>query len=69
VAREDELETPDPDIPQDPGIPGGPIAEGDVPPPDRKDDSAEDRERLDEPDREGHMTAPSGDSETGTPEG
>jgi hypothetical protein len=67
---DDAPETPDPDLPQDPGIPGFDAVsdEGDAPLPDRKDGSAEERERLDEPDREGHMTAPSGDSEAETRE-
>ena len=53
-------ETPDESIPQDPGIPGfDPMSDrGDKPPPDDKDEAAELRERLDEPDEEGHMTAP-----------
>jgi hypothetical protein len=72
-SREDEPdtpETPDPDIPQDPGIPGfDTTSEGAGPPEQvRKDESAERRERPDEPDLEGHMTAPSGDSETETRE-
>jgi hypothetical protein len=56
----DAPETPDPAIPQDPGIPGfdPPSDTGDAPLPDAKDETAEERERLDEPDREGHMTAP-----------
>jgi len=64
----DGPETPDPAIPQDPGIPGfgTPSDTGDVPLPDAKDVSAEERERLDEPDREGHMTAPSGAAEDET---
>jgi hypothetical protein len=61
----DAPETPDPAIPQDPGIPGfdTPSETDDAPLPDAKDDGAEGRERLDEPDREGHMTAPAGDAE------
>ena len=64
-------DTPDPEITQDPGIPGWDAMSdrGDSPPPDEKDESAELRERPDEPDREGHMTAPSGDSEEETREG
>jgi hypothetical protein len=65
VGREDELERPDPDLPQDPGIPGFDVVseEPDASAPVRNDDAAVERERLDEPDREGHMTAPSGDEE------
>lgn len=61
---------PDPDLPQDPGIPGfEPASEPDESPPEvEQDEAAGERERLDEADLEGHMTAPSGDSETGTPE-
>ncbi|MGH3104551.1 MAG: hypothetical protein ACRDN6_10710 [Gaiellaceae bacterium] len=64
-------DTPDPDIAQDPGIPGLETMSdrGDDPLPDAKDESAEGRERLDEPDREGHMSAPSADSDDETREG
>lgn len=73
MTDDDELEvpdTPDPAISQDPGIPGFDVMSdpGDSPPPDTKEESAEERERLDEPDREGHTTAPSGDSVAGTRE-
>jgi hypothetical protein len=49
-------EFPDPEIPQDPGIPstGG----GDAPTPDEQDESGAQRERPDDPDEEGHMTPP-----------
>ena len=52
----DEPETPDQEIAQDPGIPGWDAMSDpeDKPPPDDKDESAERRERLDDPDREGH---------------
>ena len=52
--------TPDEAIPQDPGIPGwDAVADPrDRPLPDDKDEAAEQRERLDEPDREGHMGSP-----------
>jgi hypothetical protein len=50
-------ETPDEDIPQDPAIPGfDTVSHEDAPPPDEKDPKAERRERLDDPDQEGHMT-------------
>ena len=51
-----EPETPDEAISQDPGIPGWDAMSdpGDKPPPDEKDEAAEARERLDDPDREGH---------------
>jgi hypothetical protein len=64
----DAPETPDPAIPQDPGIPGfdAPSDTGDAPLPDAKDESAEEGERLDDPDREGHTTAPSGAAEDET---
>jgi hypothetical protein len=52
-------EFPDPELPQDPGIPGvDVVSDGDAPTPDEKDASAEERERPDDPDEEGHMTAP-----------
>ena len=53
-------DTPDERIPQDPGIPGVDTVSdpGDRPTPDEKDDDAERRERADDPDREGHRTAP-----------
>jgi hypothetical protein len=56
----DVPETPDPAIPQDPAIPGFDVVADprDRPIPDEKDPSAEERERPDDPDREGHMTAP-----------
>lgn len=48
----------DEDIPQDPGIPGfDTIADDHTPIPDPKDPEAERRERPDDPDEEGHMTA------------
>ena len=52
----DRPETPDEGLAQDPGIPGWDVMSdpGDKPPPDEKDEAAEERERLDEPDREGH---------------
>jgi hypothetical protein len=64
----DAPETPDPAIPQDPAVPGfdTPSDADDAPLPDAKDEQAEERERLDEPDREGHMTAPSGDADDET---
>jgi hypothetical protein len=51
--------TPDEDIPQDPGIPGEDVVSdpSDAPPPDAKDASAEQRERPDDPDYEGHMSS------------
>ena len=56
----DAPETPDPTIPQDPAIPGFDAVDDprDRPIPDEKDAAAEARERPDDPDREGHMTAP-----------
>ena len=53
-------DTPDERIPQDPGIPGFDTVSdpGDRPTPDEQDEDAERRERPDDPDREGHMTAP-----------
>jgi hypothetical protein len=49
--------TPDEDIPQDPAIPGfDTVSHEHAPPPDEKDPEAERRERLDDPDQEGHMT-------------
>jgi hypothetical protein len=55
-----EFETPDEAIPQDPGIPGSDVVSdaSDAPLPDDKDASAEDRERMDDPDDEGHMSTP-----------
>ena len=51
-------ETPDETIPQDPGIPGfDTISHEYAPPPDEKSAEAELRERVDDPDREGHQTA------------
>jgi hypothetical protein len=54
-----EPRTPDEDIPQDPGIPGGDVISdpSDSPPPDEQDASTEERERPDDPDREGHMSS------------
>ncbi len=50
-------ETPAEEIPQDPGIPGfDHERHGYAPPPDEKDPDAERRERIDDPDQEGHMT-------------
>jgi hypothetical protein len=53
-------DTPDEGIPQDPGIPGFDVVSDprDRPAPDEKDASTEGRERPDDPDREGHRTAP-----------
>ncbi len=50
-------ERPDPSIPQDPGIPGRDVVSdpADAPLPDGKDAEAEQRERSDDADREGHM--------------
>jgi hypothetical protein len=55
-------DTPDEGIPQDPGIPGfdTPSETRDRPLPDEKDAAAEERERPDDPDLEGHQTAPEG---------
>ena len=51
-------ETPEEDLPQDPGIPGfDTIARDHNPIPDDKDPSAERRERIDDADEEGHQTA------------
>ena len=63
MAEEETPDTPDPAIPQDPGIPGFDVVSDprDAPLPDRKDERAEERERPDEDDLEGHMTAPSGE--------
>jgi hypothetical protein len=57
----DETETPDENIPQDPGIPGKDVISdpSDAPLPDEKNASAEERERVDDPDDEGHMAQPS----------
>lgn len=53
-----EPETPHEELPQDPGIPGRDvISDDDAPPPDEKDPAAEQRERLDDPDQEGHQSA------------
>jgi hypothetical protein len=59
----DTPETPDPSLPQDPGIPGFDVVSDprDAPLPDAKDPAAEERERPDDADREGHMTAPDAD--------
>ena len=56
----DELQTPNEDIPQDPGTPGKDVMSdrSDAPLPDEKDASAEEREQLDDPEREGHMSSP-----------
>ena len=56
----DEFPTPAKNVPQDPGIPGKDVISdtSDAPLPDDKDPSAEGRERIDDPDDEGHM-APS----------
>ena len=64
-------EPPDPSISQDPGISGFDVMSdaGDSPPPDAKDESAERRERLDQPDEEGHQTAPAEDAEEEAHEG
>ncbi len=50
-------DTPDETIPQDPGIPGRDVVSDptDAPLPDGKDAAAEERERPDDADREGHM--------------
>ncbi len=74
MGGENEFELPDPPDPaidQDPGIPGfDPMSDpSDSRLPDAKDASAELRERFDEPDREGHQTAPAGDAEEATREG
>jgi hypothetical protein len=55
-----ELQTPDEDIPQDPAVPGKEaVSDTSASPlPDEKDASAEDRERLDDFDDEGHMSSP-----------
>ncbi|MBW3593292.1 MAG: hypothetical protein KY396_06335 [Actinobacteria bacterium] len=51
-------ETPAEDLPQDPGIPGfDTVAHDHTPIPDEKDAPAERRERVDDPDEEGHQTA------------
>ena len=51
-------ETPDPGIPQDPGIPGfDQISHEYAPPPDQKSEEAERRERIDDTDEEGHQSA------------
>jgi hypothetical protein len=56
----DPPDTPDEDIPQDPGIPGYDVVSDprDRPTPDAGQTGAEERERPDDPDDEGHMTAP-----------
>ena len=52
-----EPQTPEEELPQDPGIPGRDvISHEDAPPPDEKDPAAESRERLDDPDQEGHQS-------------
>jgi hypothetical protein len=55
-----EFPTPDEDVPQDPAIPGKDVMSdaSDAPLPDVKDASAEDRERMDDADDEGHMSSP-----------
>jgi len=57
-----EPDTPEEDVPQDPGIAGKdvPSDTSDARLPDEKDVSAENRERLDDSDREGHMGSPDG---------
>jgi hypothetical protein len=56
-------DTPHEELPQDPGIPGfDTIADERDPIPNEKDRDAERRERVDDVDEEGHMTA-------GEPEG
>ena len=59
---DEQPETPDEAIPQDPAIPGWDVVSDprDAPLPDEKDESAEERERFDDPDREGHMGPPGG---------
>lgn len=74
MANENEFELPDPPDPaidQDPAIPGFDAMSdaSDYPPPDEKDASAEQRERIDQPDLEGHQTAPEGDAEDESREG
>jgi len=53
-------DTPDEGIPQDPGIPGFDTVSDprDRPTPDEHDEEAGRRERPDDPDLEGHQTAP-----------
>jgi hypothetical protein len=48
------------EVPQDPGIPGKDVASdrSDTETPDEQDPAAEERERPDDPDREGHMSSP-----------
>jgi hypothetical protein len=57
-------DTPDPGIPQDPGIPGFDVVSDprDREPPDETDPAAAERERPDDPDLEGHRAAPEGDA-------
>jgi hypothetical protein len=54
----DEPRTPEEDLPQDPGIPGEDVIGDptDAPLPDEKEAAAEERERLDDSDDEGHMS-------------
>ena len=73
MREKNEFELPDPPeaaIAQDPGLPGFDVMSdaGDKSPPDEKDSAAERRERFDEPDREGHQTAPADDAEEETRE-
>ena len=60
-SREEEPwspETPEETIAQDPGIPGFDTTSHEyAPPPDEKSAEAERRERLGDPDQEGHQTA------------
>ena len=52
--------TPNENVPQDPGIPGWDAVSdrSATPLPDEKDAAAEEREALDDPDSEGHMSSP-----------
>ena len=51
-------DTPSEDLPQDPAIPGFDTTSHEyAPPPDAKDPGAEERERIDDEDEEGHQTA------------
>jgi hypothetical protein len=59
----DRPDTPDEELPQDPGIPGfDTVADAHGPLPDEKDERAERRERVDDVDEEGHMTAGDADA-------
>jgi hypothetical protein len=55
-----DVQTPDEDVPQDPGIPGKDVMSetSDADLPDEKDPAAEERERVDDYDDEGHMSVP-----------